>query len=105
MQQLLEVCSSKAHFIFFLSQDLRLVKGADLSDVELLNKNLPKQPNVQKWKGDRKLVPVRLSYAQVLSQIIVNTYTLSSVLSFSISSLSFSWRFRKAFIVDFSSAS
>lgn len=91
--------------IFFWSQDLRLVKGADLSDVELLNKNLPKQPNAQKWKGDGKLVPVRLSYAQVLSQIIVNTYTLSSVLSFSISSLSFSWRFRKAFIVDFSSAS
>ena len=90
---------------FFWSQDLRLVKGADLSDVELLNKNLPKQPNAQKWKGDGKLVPVRLSYAQVLSQIIVNTYTLSSVLSFSISSLSFSWRFRKAFIVDFSSAS
>ena len=90
---------------FFLSQDLRLVKGADLSNVELLNKNLPKQPNAQKWKGDGKLVPVRLSYAQVLSQIIVNTYTLSSVLSFSISSLSFSWRFRKAFIVDFSSAS
>lgn len=90
---------------FFLSQDLRLVKGADLSDVELLNKNLPKQPNAQKWKGDGKLVPVRLSYAQVLGQIIVNTYTLSSVLSFSISSLSFSWRFRKAFIVDFSSAS
>lgn len=92
------------HF-FFLSQDLRLVKGADLSDVELLNMNLPKQPNAQKWKSDGKLVPVRLSYAQVLSQIIVNTYTLSSVLSFSISSLSFSWRFRKAFIVDFSSAS
>lgn len=92
-------------FFVFLSQDLRLVKGADLSDVELLNKNLPKQPNAQKWKGDGKLVPVRLSYAQVLSQIIVNTYTLSSVLSFSISSLSFSWRFRKAFIVDFSSAS
>lgn len=90
---------------FFWSQDLRLVKGADLSDVELLNKNLPKQPNAQKWKGDGKLVPVRLSYAQVLSQIIVNTYKLSSVLSFSISSLSFSWRFRKAFIVDFSSAS
>lgn len=42
MQQLFEVCSSKGHFIFFLSQDLRLVKGADLSDVELLNKNLPK---------------------------------------------------------------
>ena len=60
MQQLFEVCSSKAHFIFFLSQDLRLVKGADLSDVELLNKNLPKQPNAQKWKGDGKLVPVRL---------------------------------------------
>lgn len=92
-------------FFFFLSQDLRLVKEADLSDVELLNKNLPKQPNAQKWKGDGKLVPVRLSYAQVLSQIIVNTYTLSSVLIFSISSLSFSWRFRKAFIVDFSSAS
>ena len=43
MQQLFEVCSSKGHLIFFfLSQDLRLVKGADLSDVELLNKNLPK---------------------------------------------------------------
>ena len=92
-------------FFFFCRKICVLVKGADLSDVELLNMNLPKQPNEQKWKGDGKLVPVRLSYAQVLCQIIVNTYTLSSVLSFSISSLSFSWRFRKAFIVDFSSAS
>ena len=66
------------HF-FFLSQDLRLVKGADLSDVELLNKNLPKQPNAQKWKGDGKLVPVRLSYAQVLSQIIGNLHIKFSV--------------------------